>query len=105
MIVELALASVKTGQPQQLMDLIPKIAEPHDGTAHPVSVLRFGMVNEWLQRKYPPFERRATEYYAALLVEVTSALWRSVEPHILNLRSDGFQPAAMWTGFDIFEHE
>jgi len=104
MIVDLALTALQSGQSQQLMNLI-KSAEQQPGTTHPVPVLRGANVNLWLQKKYPPLEYRATQYFAALLLQVADSLWVNVEPHVLNMRSKGFNPPVNWTGFDVFEHD
>lgn len=104
MIVDLALTALQSGQSQQLMNLI-KSAEQQPGTTHPVPVLRGANVNLWLQKKYPPLEYRATQYFAALLLQVADSLWVNVEPHVLIMRSKGFNPPVNWTGFDVFEHD
>jgi len=103
MIAELGRKALQLGQSQQLIDLMPKDVGSV-GTTHPVSMLRYGLINLWLEEHFPPFEFRSRQYFAMLLVEVASSLWRAVEPHLLRMYAKGVRPAAQWKGFDVFEH-
>jgi hypothetical protein len=103
MIAELGDAVLRSGQSRQLSDLIPKAVRPLAGTTHPVSALRLSGIDLWLKEKAPPFEFRGTQYFAMLLLEVASALWQAVEPHLRGMHAKGFRPVAPWKGFDVFE--
>src|SRR5262249_1244389 len=79
-----------------------KKAEVEENT-HPVASLRMANINQWLMRKFPQHFVRSNEYLEALLLQVAIGLWDSVQRHVLDMRTKGFEAATLWKSLDVFE--
>ncbi|MFI5891652.1 ImmA/IrrE family metallo-endopeptidase [Actinoplanes sp. NPDC051513] len=104
MLIEAAFEVADSGRTKELHEFIAPPADDEPATAHPVAPLRVGILNDWLERKFPTTDFRGSHYHAAVIAEVASSVWHHIQPRIAAMRTDGVAPRGVWTAFDSGNH-
>lgn len=94
MLIEAMRRSLETRERCRIADMMHRAPRPED--THPATGLRLGVVNHWLEERYPAALYRGTQYYAALFIELAERLLTCVQPALLSQSRAGQKLVAGW---------
>jgi len=99
-LIEWTKRSAEQGTPQSLFTELEELTAllstgPSSAASgfHPEDFVRFSLVDQWLQMRYPRKERREAHFFRSLLLAATYGIWECVQPvfvraHSMNMRPD-----------------
>ena len=97
LLVELARRALDNGEKRGVADLMPRQA-PSAADSHPEAMSRLCFLDDEFSQHFPPDQVRGSEFLTTLFVEITTQLWRRIEPAFLDFHSKGVRPKPVWLG-------